>query len=90
MKRLRVLFGGTVQGVGFRYMTERMARQHPVTGFVRNLADGRVEVVAEGEEEALKFFFAEIRSSRLGSYIREAKPEWSDATNQFSHFEIAF
>ena len=45
-KRMQIFFSGTVQGVGFRFTAERLARRFPVTGFVRNLEDGRVEVVA--------------------------------------------
>jgi acylphosphatase len=89
-KRLRVIFLGMVQGVGFRYMTERTARRHPVTGFVRNLSDGSVEAVAEGSQEALRDFLADIRSSHLGSSIRETKTEWSQGTGEFRGFEITF
>ena len=52
----RFLVQGRVQGVGFRFFTEDAARREGLAGFVRNLADGRVEVVAEGEREALRRF----------------------------------
>lgn len=52
----RFLITGRVQGVGFRYFTEDAAQREGVTGFVRNLPDGRVEVVAEGDEEAVERF----------------------------------
>ncbi|MDG2128819.1 MAG: acylphosphatase [Fuerstiella sp.] len=48
----RILVTGNVQGVGFRWTTNRIAAGHPVTGFVRNLSDGRVELVVSGNEEA--------------------------------------
>ena len=47
-----MLFTGQVQGVGFRWTTNRIAAGHPVTGFVRNLADGRVELVVTGSQDA--------------------------------------
>lgn len=52
----RFLVQGRVQGVGFRFFTEDAARRENLAGFVRNLADGRVEVVAEGERDALRRF----------------------------------
>ena len=53
MKRIHLFISGYVQGVGFRWYVERIARRMgSVTGFVRNLADGRVEIVVEGEEDA--------------------------------------
>ncbi|MFA6600473.1 MAG: acylphosphatase [Candidatus Omnitrophota bacterium] len=89
-KRLRAIFLGMVQGVGFRFTTQRLARQYPVTGFVRNRSDGGVEVLAEGDEDDLREFLGAIQASPLSSYIRESHIEWADATGQFQHFEITF
>ena len=62
----RYYLKGVVQGVGFRYFTYRIAQQHHITGYVRNLDDGRVEVLAEGEEADLAPFVAELcRGPRL-------------------------
>lgn len=58
--RHRYYFRGRVQGVGFRFTTHRIAREHAVGGSVRNLEDGRVEVVAEGEPGAVAAFIAEV------------------------------
>ena len=55
-KTRRTIYTGHVQGVGFRYTTSRIARQFPVTGYVRNLADGTVELVAQGDSAALDQF----------------------------------
>lgn len=51
---------GLVQGVGFRFFTQRAAAKHQVRGYVKNLEDGRVEVYAEGEEKAIKAFYEDI------------------------------
>jgi len=86
-KRLRVNFSGIVQGVGFRFTTERIARRFPVTGFVRNLPNGQVELVAEGEEGPLQEFLKEVREG-FGSYIHEAEVKWGPATGEFERFGI--
>ncbi|WP_035481142.1 acylphosphatase [Aliagarivorans marinus] len=54
MKRLHALISGKVQGVGFRYFTQKQANTLSLVGIARNLADGRVEVIAEGDEQSLK------------------------------------
>jgi acylphosphatase len=68
-ERRRALFRGRVQGVGFRASTERLARSFDVQGFVRNLEDGCVEVIAEGEPQELDSFFEAIRH-RFGDWVR--------------------
>ncbi len=67
--RRHVFYRGNVQGVGFRYTTRRAAEGHDVAGFVRNLSDGRVELVAEGEATEVEAFLAAI-DDRLGGHIR--------------------
>ncbi len=87
-KRLKAVFTGTVQGVGFRAGAENLARQYPVTGYVRNLVNGKVEVVGEGEEEALRNFISALRDSPLAAYIRNVSTEWVEASGEFSGFKI--
>ena len=89
-KRVTVYFSGTVQGVGFRYTTQRLAVRFPVTGFVRNLSDGRVEVAAEGEEPVLKDFLQAIRQSSMSDYIRDVEIEWSPADGSFKEFGVRY
>ncbi len=88
-KRLHALFSGSVQGVGFRFAAERLARRYPVTGHVRNLADGRVELVAEGEEATVREFFNAVKQE-MSDCIRHTDTEWSEAQGQFQKFGIAF
>jgi len=89
-KRATVFFTGRVQGVGFRYTAREVACGYEVTGYVRNLFDGRVELVAEGDEEEVKAFVEGIRASQLGSHIRHADVNWREATSEFNGFEIRF
>ena len=88
-KRLHALFAGAVQGVGFRYTTERIARKFPVTGFVRNLPSGQVEVVTEGEEKPVGEFLAEIRQA-FQSYTHDVDAKWSEPSGGFEGFGIKF
>ena len=89
-KRLNAYFSGTVQGVGFRYTTQHLAARFPVTGFVRNLPDGRVEVSAEGEESILTDFLTAIRQSSLADYIRDLETDWRPADGSFQGFGVRY
>jgi acylphosphatase len=64
----RVVYSGRVQGVGFRYTTRRIAHRYPISGHVRNLRDGRVEVVAEGENKVVNNFLAALER-QMAEYI---------------------
>ncbi|MDB5309597.1 MAG: acylphosphatase [Gemmataceae bacterium] len=59
-------YTGDVQGVGFRATAAGLARRHPVRGWVRNLADGRVELLADGPAEAVEAFLADVRDRMAG------------------------
>ena len=87
-KQAQVFYDGRVQGVGFRYSAREVAFGFEVTGFVRNLPDGRVELVAEGEEAETQAFLAAIYDSQLGSYIRHADVNWQPVSGGFNGFEI--
>ncbi|NLX12310.1 MAG: acylphosphatase [Phycisphaerales bacterium] len=86
---VNALFRGRVQGVGFRYTTERIAHAFAVTGFVRNLPDGRVEVQAEGEPAEVHGFIEEIET-RMKNNIRERTAQEGPATGQYPDFSILF
>lgn len=85
---MQIFYSGRVQGVGFRYTTKMLAQGYEVTGCVRNLADGRVELLAEGAREELDAFRKGLRESELGSFIRQEELHWSEAKNDFRGFEI--
>ena len=73
-ERLRVHYSGRVQGVGFRLTSEHLARSFEVVGYVRNLEDGRVELVAEGEPTELQSFLDSILDV-FGDKIQAARTE---------------
>ena len=86
--QLRVFYSGRVQGVGFRYAVKSLAPGFEEAGTVRNLPDGRVELVAEGERAELVALQQAIRDSGLGGLIRQEDETWSGATNGLRGFEI--
>jgi acylphosphatase len=85
--RRRVLYSGHVQGVGFRYQTLHVAHDFAVDGFVRNLADGRVELVVEGETSELDRFLASVHAE-MEDFIADVQVERSLANGEFRGFEV--
>ena len=87
-QRLVAIFSGAVHGVGFRFTANSLARQYPVTGYVRNLNTGDVEVVAEGETEDVRNFIEAVKRA-MKMYIGNVEENWSDASGGFSGFGIS-
>lgn len=87
-RRLQVLYSGHVQGVGFRYTVKSLTPGYELTGTVRNLPDGRVELLVEGAQEELRLFQQAIRESGVGRLISHEETRWSEATNEFRGFAI--
>jgi acylphosphatase len=88
---LRALVRGRVQGVGFRDYVERRARTLRLTGFVRNLSDGRtVEVVAEGPREALERLGGYLRRGPSGAYVSAVETDWREASGTYTDFRITY
>jgi acylphosphatase len=86
-RRRRCLFSGRVQGVGFRYTAQSIAAQYDIRGYVKNLADGRVELVMEGDEAEMERVAKEI-GEKLDGFIRERTDEVSEASGEFKDFSI--
>ena len=87
-QRLTAFFSGRVQGVGFRYTAKTVAAGFEITGMIRNLADGRVELTAEGNRAELEAYRAALHDAGLAGFIRDEQVTWSDAKNEFRGFEI--
>lgn len=85
---MQVLYTGQVQGVGFRYSVKSTANGFDVTGTVRNLPDGGVELIAEGTRTELDEFRQAIRESGLEHFIRDEAVSWSEAQGTLRGFEI--
>lgn len=78
-RQARVVYRGTVQGVGFRYTVRELGKQMGVRGGVENLPDGSVRLIAEGAEELVRNYLERIRRSRVGPFIEDEAVEWRDA-----------
>ena len=91
MKCLRLFISGSVQGVGFRWHVCRVAEQiGGVTGFVRNLPDGRVEILIEGVEKKPQEFLSELENGRLSRNISRIEKTEEPVTGQYPDFSITF
>ncbi len=84
----RFLISGRVQGVGFRFFAMRAAARHQVLGTVRNLSDGRVEVVAEGEREAMDGFKQELTAGPLFASVKDIEELDLPVTGRYRDFRI--
>jgi acylphosphatase len=85
---MQVLYSGQVQGVGFRYSVKSVATGFDLTGTIRNLPGGGVELIAEGAKDELEAFRQAIRESGLEHFIRNEDITWQEAKSEFRGFEI--
>jgi len=88
-KKAHIRFTGMVQGVGFRYTARHVAHTLGLVGWVKNMVDGSVEAVAEGEEEKAKQFVNSL-NERFKDYITDTDASWSDPTDEFNVFDVRF
>jgi len=88
-KQVRVYYSGRVQGVGFRFTALDIARELGVAGWVKNLSDGRVEILAEAEEKVISEFLGKI-GQYFSRYIQNIDTTWLEATGEFKGFKIGF
>lgn len=83
-----MLYSGTVQGVGFRWRAVDAARGIAVTGYVKNLSDGRVELLAEGDRADVERLLEAVRA-RMGGLIEGEDVSWARASGEFRGFVVA-
>jgi acylphosphatase len=88
--RAHLYISGVVQGVFFRSNTREVAISLPITGWVRNLRDGRVEVVAEGPKDKLDQFLQWCHKGPPGASVDTVEVEWQGATGEFNDFDIRY
>jgi acylphosphatase len=86
--RARIIITGLVQGVFFRRGITDLARRLGIAGWVRNLPDGRVEVVAEGEKSKLEELVRFCYVGPAGARVQSVEVEWSDSKREFHGFRI--
>ena len=87
--RAHVIFFGFVQGVGFRFTTKMLASGYTVSGWVRNLPDGTVELEAQGEKKEVHAFIDRIKSE-MNRYIKDVKMAWTEAKANERGFAVRF
>jgi acylphosphatase len=86
-QRRHVIYSGNVQGVGFRYAALRAAEGYDVTGFVRNLPDGDVELLVEGTADQVQVLLDDV-AGQMAAYITRADETTSPATGEFQGFTV--
>lgn len=88
LRRLTARISGEVQGVGYRYFARRRAQALGLRGYAMNLADGSVEVVAEGSPALLAQLLEQLRRGPISARVSDTQADWSDSTNEFREFSV--
>jgi acylphosphatase len=89
-QRAGIIVTGIVQGVYFRYNTRKKAYDFGLKGWVRNLSDGTVEIVCEGEKERIEQFVTWCRRGPEGAHVEQVDVDWKDPTGEFDDFRILY
>jgi acylphosphatase len=90
MKHLEVSIFGDVQGVGYRYFALYKARELGISGFVKNMMDGSVKVVCEGEDKILNEFLDDLKKGPYSAKVSRTEVYFSDDIKGYSTFEVRF
>lgn len=85
---VHIVISGLVQGVGFRYFVQRRALRLGISGFVRNVSNGNVEVEAEGDRSLLEDLIRELRVGPQAAHVIDLRVEWKPVKSVFTSFEI--
>ena len=88
LKQLQLLVRGRVQGVYFRASTQREARRLGITGWVKNRADGTIEIVAEGEEVSIRELYGWAQKGPTAARVERVDTRWRSFTGDFPDFRI--
>ncbi len=87
-KRIQLVVRGRVQGVYYRATAQREAREHGLTGWVKNRPDGSVEMVVEGEEDDVKDFLSWAQQGPTTARVDKVETKWRSYTGEFASFRI--
>jgi acylphosphatase len=90
MRELHLTIHGVVQGVSFRYYTQKQAQSLGLSGYVRNLPDGRVEVVAQGDEQSLEKLLEWCTNGPDHARVEKVESKWRKPETEFAGFEIKY
>lgn len=90
MDQLHIIVSGKVQGVGFRYYTQMRAAQYGVTGWVRNMDDGSVEIIAVGQPEDLQLFIESVREGNPFSKVNNMEIHTREKIDPYPSFKIKY
>ncbi len=90
MKRIHLIISGMVQGVWFRHNTNIAANKLGLKGFVRNLPNGNVEVIAEGDENKIKQLIEFCKQGPEGAHVKNIKIEYQETKNEFRTFSVKY
>lgn len=88
--RVHIFVSGRVQGVFFRAGAQKKAQKFRVSGFARNLEDGRVEIIAEGEKENLSKLINWAKRGSLFAKVERVEAKWEEYRGEFEKFEIIY
>ncbi len=88
MTARKFIISGSVQGVGYRFFAQRAAARHQVRGYVKNLDDGRVELLAEGDEKSVENFKHDLVAGPTSSKVEHIEETVLEAGNTYSMFRI--
>jgi len=89
-RRAEILVSGLVQGVGYRFFAERVAKQYGLKGFCRNLPNGMVEVVVEGDHGLISDYIRELKRGPISARVSGVNVRWCEYKGEFHDFEIRF
>ena len=89
-QRAHIVVSGRVQGIGFRYNVQKWAQSLGLKGWVRNLVDGSVEILAEGEENSLRQFIEKIKQGFGQTHVDDCNVSYEIPTGEFFGFEILY
>ena len=85
--RAHLFIAGLVQGVGYRYYAMRKANAYGISGFAKNLIDGRVEVVAEGSRSMVEQFISDLKVGPMSAHVTDMRIEWDNPPFEFEGFQ---